>query len=213
MFSWLRGAPSLGSYENGINRDVLIQSGRILFADDELVPLVDELESAGFSVNHDKTGHDFESQVVGQFFDVAIIDYSGVGMKYGQKQGLDLMKYVRRVSPRTRIIAYTSQGLGSDKSDFYRLADAVLAKDAGVNEALEVVEGQLQKAFSKQHLFDALLKKLDISSEKDKELIKGAIEKALKNKDQGGLKSNVKKIVGAAADKGVDLILAKFFVG
>src|SRR5690606_10365909 len=100
-------------------RDVLIQSGRIIFIDDELMPLIEELKMSGFAVNHDLTGHDFEQQVVGQVFDVAVIDYSGVGKKYGSKQGLDLMRFIRRVSPRTRMVAYTSKGLGSDKSDFY----------------------------------------------------------------------------------------------
>jgi DNA-binding NarL/FixJ family response regulator len=212
MWGWFSRAPALESYTNGVNRDVLIQAGRILFVDDELIPLIDELKAAGFAVNHDVTGHEYEQQVVNQVFDVAVIDYSGVGKKYGPKQGLDLMRFIRRVSPRTRVIAYTSKGLGSDKSDFYRLADTVLAKDAGVTEALESIEAQLQKAFSKQHLFDALLKGLDVSSGKDRIAVKEAVEKALKAKDQSGLKTQLKKVVGAAADKGIDLILAKLFL-
>jgi len=213
MLRWFGRAPKLESYTNGLDRNVLIQAGRIIFVDDELIPLIEELKSSGFAVNHDVTGHDYEQLVVGQVFDVAVIDYSGVGKKYGPKQGLDLMRFIRRVSPRTRIVAYTSKGLGSDKSDFYRLADTVLAKDAGVTEALEVIEEQLQRAFSKQHLFDALVKKLDVSSIDDRAAIKKAVEKALKSKDQAGLKERVKSIIGIAVDKGVDLILAKFFVG
>lgn len=204
--------PSLDSYVNGVSRDVLIQQGRLLFVDDELIPLIEELKDSGFSVNHDKTGHDYEQLVVGQHFDVALIDYSGVGKKYGSKQGLDLMRFIRRVSPRTRIIAYTSKGLGSDKSDFYRLADVVLPKDAGVTEALECVEEQLQKAFSKQHLFDSLIKTLDLGSQKDRSFVKAAVEKALKSKDQSKLKQTIKSVVGVAADKGVDLLLAKMFI-
>ncbi len=213
MFGWLSKAPLLETYANGVSREVLIQSGRILFVDDEIIALIDELSNAGFSVNHDVTGHDYEQLVVSQVFDVAIIDYSGVGKKYGPKQGLDLMKFIRRVSPRTRVIAYTSKGLGSDKSDFYRMADIVLAKDAGVTEALECVEEQLRNAFSKQHLFDALIKNLGVSSKKDQQLIKAAIEKSLKEKNQGKLKSAIKQVVGVGVDKGIDVVLAKFFVG
>jgi DNA-binding NarL/FixJ family response regulator len=212
MFGWFGRTPSLESYTKGLNREGLIQAGRVLFVDDELIPLIGELIAAGFAVNHDVTGHDFEPQVVNQTFDVAVIDYSGVGKKYGPKQGLDLMRFIRRVSPRTRVVAYTSKGLGSDKSDFYRLADTVLAKDAGVTEALKCIEEQLQKAFSKQHLFDSLIKTIDIKSEKDKLAIKDSIEKALKSKDQSALKQGIKRVVGTAADKGVDLILAKFFL-
>lgn len=213
MWAWLSRVPSLESYTNGVSRDILIQQGRILFVDDELIPLIEELKDAGFSVNHDRTGHDYEQLVVGQLFDVALIDYSGVGKKYGSKQGLDLMRFIRRVSPRTRIIAYTSKGLGSDKSDFYRLADTVLAKDSGVTEALECLEEQLQRAFSKQHLFDSLIKTLDVASNSDRAAIKKAVEQALKSKDQGMLKKRIKSVVGAIADKGVDVVLAKLFLG
>ena len=212
MRNWFRRAPALESYSSGVGRDNLIQSGRLLFIDDELVPLIEELKAAGFAVNHDQTGHDFEQQVVAQTFDVAIIDYSGVGKKYGPKQGLDLMRFIKRVSPRTRVIAYTSKGLGSDKSDFYRLADTVLAKDAGVTEALECVEDQLQQAFSKRHLFDALIKSLDVHSDKEREAVRRAIELALKSKDQSALKARLKSILGGAVDKGVDVILAKLFL-
>lgn len=212
MWGWLNRPPKLESYQNGLARDVLIQSGRIIFIDDELIPLIEELKMSGFAVNHDTTGHDFEQQVVGQFFDVAVIDYSGVGKKYGSKQGLDLMRFIRRVSPRTRVVAYTSKGLGSDKSDFYRLADTVLAKDAGVTDSLACIEEQLQKAFSKLHLFEAMLKTLDVSSTRDREALKSAFEKALKDRDQSTLKRRIKSVTGMAVDKGVDIILAKLLV-
>lgn len=212
MWGIFRGAPALESYENGLPRDALIQSGRILFVDDELVPLIEDLKVAGFAVNHDLSGHDYEQLVAGQAFDVAVVDYSGVGRKYGPKQGLDLMRFIRRVSPRTRIVAFTSKGLGSDKSDFYRLADTVLAKDAGLAEALACIEEQLQKAYSKQHLFDALLKSLDVSSPKDRLAIREAVEKAIDRRDQAGLKGAIKKVVGPVVDKGIDILLAKFFL-
>jgi CheY-like chemotaxis protein len=212
MFGWFRKPPALESYADGVSRDVLIQSGRILFVDDEVMSLIDELKRAGFAVNHDATGQESEQQVAAQVFDVAILDYSGIGGKFGSKEGLDLMRHIRRISPRTRIIAYTSKVLGSDKSDFFRMADAVLAKDAGVTESLDVVEAQLQKAFSKAHLYEALLKSLDVSSPSKRIELKSAIEKGLKSKDQSSLRSSVKRIAGATVDKGIDILLNKLFV-
>ena len=44
-------------------------------------------------------------------------------------QGLDLVKHLKRVSPRTRLIAYTSRSLNASESDFFRLSHAVLPKD------------------------------------------------------------------------------------
>ena len=210
---WWFKDPALETYSSGLSRDVLIQSGRILFVDDEVMPLIEELRRTGFSVNHDTTGNEFEPQVSAQYFDVAILDYSGVGQKYGPKQGLDLLRHIRRVSPRTRIIAYTSRSLSSVESDFYRMADRVLAKDAGVAETLEVVEEQLQRAFSKQHLFDSLVKSLDVTSDAGRKVLKTALEKALKEKDQSPVKAAIKKVVGKAADKGMDVLLSRIFIG
>lgn len=213
MFGWFKTKyPTLSSYENGMSRDVLIQSARIIFIDDEAPLLIAHLIKAGFSVDHDKTGDEFESQIVSQAYDVAILDYRGVGGKYGDEQGLDLLKFIRRVSPRTRVISYTSRALRSGESDFYRLSDQVLAKDAGLRESLEYVEEQIQKAFTKQHLFEALIKKLEVSSGAEKSRLKEELERALVNNDQSRFKSAIKKIVGAAADKGVDIILSKIFL-
>lgn len=212
MFSWLRKRPALDSYASSLQRDVLIQAGRILFVDDEEIPLIDQLIRSGFSVSHDKTGSDFEPQVVNQTYDVAILDHTGVGSKYGPNQGLDLLKFIRRVSPRTRVIAYTSRALKSGESDFYRLADRVLAKDAGMRESLECVEEQLQMAFSKQHLFDALMKKLEVSSGADRLKLKAVLEKSLQEKDQTKFRAALKKVAGTVAEKGVDIVLNKLFV-
>lgn len=213
MFNWFRKSPELSSYENGMSRDVLIQSARILFVDDETPLLIAHLTKAGFSVDHDKTGDECEAQIVGQSYDVAILDYSGVGTKYGEEQGLDLLKFIRRVSPRTRIISYTSKALKSGESDFYRLSDQVLAKDAGLRESLEYVEEQIRKAFSKQYLFDSLMKKLELSSGTERLKLKENLERALSKNDQSSFKAAIKKVVGVAADKGVDIILSKIFVG
>jgi len=212
MFNWPWGTPKLGKYADSVSRDILIQSGRILFVDDEDVPLIEQLKHAGLSVDHDRTGTSFEAQVNNQTYDVAILDHTGVGSSYGPAQGLDLLKFIRRVSPRTRIVAYTSKALGSGASDFFRLADTVLAKDSGKRESLERVEEQLQKAFDKQHLFDALMQKLAIASPSERDRLKGILEKGLRARDQSKFREALKKGVGFAAEKGVDIVLSRIFV-
>lgn len=212
MWGWLKRAPLLETYGAGAARDVLIQAGRIIFVDDEDVPLIEQLRHAGFAVDHDRTGSEFETQINNQTYDVALLDHTGVGMQYGSGQGLDLLRHVRRVSPRTRIIAYTSRALGSGESDFYRLADAVLAKDAGKRESLEVVEEQIRSAFNKQHLFDALMSKLAISSPSKRAELKAILEKSLFSNDQSKIRAALKRAAGFAAEKGVDIVLNRLFV-
>ncbi len=212
MFNWPWRAPKLDVYSDSVSRDVLIQSGRVLFVDDEDVPLIEQLKHAGLSVDHDRTGSSFEAQVNNQTYDVAILDHTGVGSSYGPAQGLDLLKFIRRVSPRTRIIAYTSKTLGSEASDFFRIADTVLAKDSGRRESLERVEEQLKKAFDKQYLFDALMQKLAVASPSDRTRLKGVLEKSLYARDQSKFRAALKKCVGFAAEKGVDIVLNRIFI-
>lgn len=212
MFGWLRKAPVLSTYDVGLSRDVLVHSGRILFVDDEVLPLVEQLRHVGLSVDHDRTGSDFETQVVGQTYDVVILDHTGVGLNYGADQGLDLLRFVRRVSPRSRIISFTSKALKSGESDFFRLSDAVLTKDAGMRESLEVVEEQLLKAFEKQHLFDALMAKVAVSSSADRDKLKLILEKSLQKNDQTKIKDALKRIAGSAAEKGVDVVISRIFL-
>ncbi|MGN7724830.1 hypothetical protein ACTJIL_03275 [Luteimonas sp. 22616] len=212
MFGLFRKAPSLSTYNAGLSRDVLIQSGRLLFVDDEDVPLIEQLKHAGLAVDHDRKGNEFEVQVINQTYDVVILDHSGVGSTYGVDQGLDLLRFLRRVSPRSRIIAYTSKALKSGESDFFRLADAVLTKDAGMRESLEVVEEQLLKAFEKQHLFDALMAKVSVTSSGERARLQKVLEKSLYKNDQTKIKDALKRIAGAAAEKGVDVVISRLFI-
>ncbi len=204
-------SPSLEQFNNPIPRERLIQSARIAVIDDEVPLLIDELRKVGFAVDHDRSANDLR-KYDGQIYDLAVIDYHGVGRSLGSAQGLDLVRHLRRVSPRTRLVAYTSRSLSSAESEFYRLCHAVLGKDEGLGESLVLIEGELQKALSKQHLLDALLEKLAISDEESKQKAAAALSKALQSRDQNRFKEHLKKAVGYAAEKGVDLIIGKLFL-
>lgn len=203
-------SPGLSSFDSSVTRERLIQSGRIAFVDDENPLLIEELRSAGFAVDHDKEARDLRNYD-SQIYDVAIVDYHGVAQHLGAAQGLDLVKHIRRVSPRTRVIAYTSRSLSAAESEFFRLSHAVLPKDFGLGDSLALVETELRKAFAKQHLLDALLEKLAISDGAEKRKIEEALVKALGKRSEGQFKEYVSKAVGSAASKSVELIVSKLF--
>lgn len=209
--SWFKRAP-LESFDQALSRERLIQASRILIIDDDEPLLVSELRVAGFSVDHDKTGEDTHN-LDQQLYDLVILDYHGVGKRLGQGQGLELLRHIRRVTPRTRVMAYTSRSLSSTESDFFRLSHSVLPKDLGLGESLSRIEDELRKAFSKAHLFEALISKLTISDPIRKDEICAALTKALSKNDEGKFKEFLKKTAGSAAEKAVDLILARLFGG
>lgn len=202
--------PSLDSFDSLLTRERLIQSGRIVVIDDEEPLLIDELRRVGFAVDHDKTGSDFRNYD-NQIYDVAIVDYHGVGAQLGVGQGLDLLKYVKRVSPRTRLVAYTSRSLSAAESEFFRLSHAVLPKDLGLGDSLVLIEGELKKALSKEHLFNALIDKLVVTDGEQRAKVQAALVRALNDKDEGQFKGFVSKIAGQAAEKSVEIIINKLF--
>lgn len=202
--------PTLASFDSALTRERLIQAGRIIVVDDEEPLLISELSKEGFAVDHDKTGSDLHN-LENQIYDVAILDYHGVGQRLGASQGLDLLKHVRRVSPRTRLVAYTSRSLSASESEFFRLSHAVLPKDLGLGDSLALVEGELRKAFAKEHLFEALLAKLSVSDQQEKDKLRGALVQALSKGSEESFKQKLAKLAGKSAEKAVEIIVAKLF--
>lgn len=210
LFGW--GSPvALSTFDAALPREELIQNGRIAIIDDEEPLLIEHIRKSQFSVDHDKTGDDLRNYDA-QLYDVAIVDYYGVGQSLGAGQGLDLLKHIRRVSPRTRLIAYTSRSLNSSESEFFRLSHAVLPKDMGLGDSMNLIEDQLRKALSKEHLFEAILTKLSITSGDERIKIHGALAKALSSRDKGKFKEYVSKAVGVTAEKSVELLIGKLFI-
>ncbi len=200
----------LSEFNQLLSRERLIQSARITFIDDEEPLLIQELKEAGFSVEHDRTGDNLHN-IDNQIYDLAILDYHGVGARLGASQGLGLLKHIRRVSPRTRVLAYTSRSLNASESEFFRLSHSVLPKDQGLGDSLEQVEAELQKAYAKEHLFEALVSKLDMCSPADKEKTRKVLLKSLAKGGEPKFKAHIKKLAGAGAEKAVDVIIAKIF--
>ncbi len=213
MFQWLKNffkQGALEDYDQPVPRERLIASSRIVMIDDEPSLLIDELRATGFAVDHDATGNDLRG-IDGQIYDLAILDYHGVGARLGQAQGLDLLRHIRRVSPRTRVLAYTSRSLTAAESEFFRSSHGVLPKDHGLVESMAVIEEELQKAHSKQHLFDAMITKLNIASASVRDKALNNLVKSLKSRDESRFKEYLRTIGGAAGEKAVEIIVGKLF--
>lgn len=90
-------------------------------------------------------------------YDLIILDFKSVGQAFGPDEGLDLLRHIKRVNPSTVVFAYTSKMLGPEHADFFRVADGVLRKDAGIADSLEKIEDGLRQARSVQNLWGSLL--------------------------------------------------------
>ncbi len=210
FFNW--GPPAaLSSFDGALTREELIQNGRIAFIDDEEPLLIDHIRKSQFSVDHDRTGGELRNYEA-QLYDVAIIDYYGVGQQLGTGQGLDLLKHIRRVSPRTRLIAYTSRSLNASEAEFFQKSHIVLPKDMGLGDSMALIEDQLRKSLSKEHLFEAILLKLSIANSDDRRKMHKALARALSSGDKGTFKEYVSRVAGVVAEKTVETIINKLFL-
>ncbi len=66
--------PDLATYDATLTRERLIQNGRIVVVNDKAPLLIEELRTAGFAVDHDKTGNDVR-KLDSQLYDVPVVDY------------------------------------------------------------------------------------------------------------------------------------------
>ena len=139
----LDGAKTLSDFDGPLSREELIRRGRIALIDDETPILLEHLRNSQFFVDHDSRGDDLRKYEA-QLYDVAIVDYYGVGQTLGPAQGLDLLKHIRRVSPGTRLIAYTSRSLNAVESEFFRLSHIVLPKDMGLGDSMALVKTKFE---------------------------------------------------------------------
>ena len=85
------------------------------------------------------------------------MDFGQVGQSIGKEQGLSILKHLKRVNPAVVVLAYTSKALGTEHADFYRLADGVLPKDAGIADSMRRIEEALQTAHSVENVWRAVL--------------------------------------------------------
>jgi hypothetical protein len=209
FFKW-GSTPELSTFDGALAREELIQKGRIAFIDDEEPLLIDHIKKSQFSVDHDRVGSDLRNYDA-QLYDVAIVDYYGVGQHLGAGHGLDLLKHIRRVSPRTRLIAYTSRSLNASESEFFRLSHVVLPKDMGLGDSMSVIEDELRKSLGKEHLFEAIVIKLSVANPEDREKMRVALANALSKRDKTKFKEYVARAVGLASEKTVEAVINKLF--
>lgn len=149
---------AIDSIQFSVSRDELVRRSRVLVVDDERPELINDLQKAGFSVDYEKDITNENMKIIEQpLYDLVLLDFGKVGQSFGTDEGLSLLRHIKRLNPSLVVLAYTSKSLSTDHADFYRLADGVLAKDAGIQESLEKVEEGLRKAHSLENLWSGVL--------------------------------------------------------
>ena len=175
MFEWFKKQPLRGIDELkvSLSRDELIRKSRILFIDDERPDLIEDLKKVRFSVDYESDITKDNIQLLEDpVHDLFIVDFAGVGGTLGKEQGLSILRHIKRVNPASVTMAYTSKSIRPEYSDFYLKADAVLQKDAGIQESTEKIESALRLSYRVDRLWSGIIQIADITSgsEQDRSL-------------------------------------------
>jgi DNA-binding NarL/FixJ family response regulator len=198
--------------EKRIPREELLQRSRILVIDDEEPELLADIRQSGFAVDYqpDITNINL-SEIDKPKYDLIILDFGDVGSAFGSDQGLSLLKHIKRVNPTAHVIAYTSKSLGSEHAEFYRLADGVLRKDAGIAESMEKIEEALSEARSIQNTWKGLLRAAGVEpGSKEDEAWQDLFVKGLsKPKKMHNLKDQIARTVSSEFGQGLALMLVE----
>jgi DNA-binding NarL/FixJ family response regulator len=212
--SWFKRKEDLAQFNPSLTRDDLIRRCRILVIDDERPQLIDDLMKSGFAIDHDPTGDDL-SKVEAGLYDLILLDFGGIGIKYGKDQGLSLLRHIKRINPGQFILAYTSKSLPPEQSEFYRLTDGTLYKDAGIQESFAKIEDSLRDALNVVRLWQAAMNTIP---EKTRDSLQRALSTSIRKRNPEPLRSALNEahsktkdtIIEKLIEKVIDLIFKAF---
>lgn len=200
----------ISSLVTKLPREELLRRSRILIIDDEQPDIITDLKGARFSVDYvpdvDATNMDVIER---QLYDLVLLDFGRVGTHFGADEGLSLLRHIKRVNPAIVVLTYTSKALKTEHADFYRLADATLAKDAGIQESLQKIEEGLRKAHSLPNVWASLLAVCDIKpgSKEDADLQDLLVRGLNKKAKMDQLKEKVIAMLGSDEAKKIGVTL------
>jgi DNA-binding NarL/FixJ family response regulator len=112
---------------------------RILFIDDEDLPIIQAFRDEHYDVQHWKDVESLEALVDGRF-QVVFVDVRGVGHKYGGT-GLNLVQHISRHNPLIYTIVFSAKPFTGQESDLIRKhADRCIMKDCTFYELTDELE-------------------------------------------------------------------------
>jgi predicted DNA-binding protein YlxM (UPF0122 family) len=106
-----------------------------------------------------------------------------------------IYREIKRNNPSCYVIAYSSKSLKISQSDFYRLSDATLGKDAGRADMLEKVESSLRDAFDVSRLWTSVLSLANIPDNEKRKFTR-TLAIALETNKSDGIMDKLANAVG-----------------
>jgi len=157
---------------------------RILVIDDSDFFYLQLFKNDGYTIEKWNDVDDLQKLESG-YFDIILLDIQGIGKKQSKDQGFGILKHIHQACPAQIVIAYSNADFSLKYQDFFKNADATLAKTDDYVDFKRTVDKLLVQRFSMGFYVDRIIKLSgpylqDISKVKalsEKAIVNGKIER------------------------------------
>ena len=198
---WFSRKRTIREVAKTLNTETLKRLTRIVVVDDEPDSVPTEyLKSNGYSVEYwPMLDAGTLARLERGEFDIILLDIQGIvpaGFS-DTGNGLGVLRRLKRVNPSQIVIACSGQSYTVDAMDFYRLADATLAKPISAIRAMETLDDLMRTRIGAGAYWDgvsAMLRDAGVASEKIRQLEHAVADAAVRGSQIST--TDVERIVG-----------------
>lgn len=183
---------------------------KILVVDDSDFAYLSLFKKDGYSIEHWKDIKSLPSLEKGDF-DIILLDIQGVGKKQSaQDQGFGILKHLHQVCPAQIVVAYSNADWSLKYQEFFRMADAVLAKSSDYVDFKRVVDELLRKRFSMSFYLDRFVQLTGSHTQGDIAKLKKQATNAILSRSTNKLEDYLKSEIdnSKAVSLGIEVIKA-----
>ena len=139
------------------NIEEIKKRSNILVVDDTEFVYKQLFERDGYTIHKWNDVEKLE-KIENNYYDVILLDIQGVGKEYSSEEGLGILRHIHEVSPTQIVIAYSNADFSLKYHEFFKTADATLAKSDEYYKFKRTVDKLLLKRFSIDFYIDRIVK-------------------------------------------------------
>ena len=164
------------SLDVGLSHQDVRRTARILFIDDEMMPICESLSNQGYNVFRKRTIHSI-AELETDHFHIIFCDIAGVGVELaGEEAGAGLIRMIKNQLKYPIVIAYSAYSYAPSSPQniaMMKVADDVIAKDSTTAVYIDTIQHHSQTVFSAERCITLLAEFLRI----EEKMLRKKIEK------------------------------------
>lgn len=200
MFNWLFGqSKQIATLAKPMDIVHLRKRAKIVVIDDDKNAFPTKaLQAEGFTIEYWSKVVSLQRLEAGDF-DIIVLDIKGVATNYSDLDGIGILQQVKKANPDQIVFAFSGETFDIGKTEFFRLADDVLAKPVDMLKCKQVLDHLITTKFTVQHLWESVASVMRHERIPDK--IISAFEAQLYKIIKNGGSSDYSQLAKSAIDK------------